>query len=258
MDRLSRRAVIATLAAALVLAVAPGVAQAAEEDKITSSTITTPAADPTYVMVTEGTMLTVSGSLMAKDKLEKAVNVLCYYETSSGVTESYFLGEAPVTYSGTTKPFPGTFSTVVTLTPELEEPEHTCTLRAVPERELFAAGPATLAPFGGPRLSAGWFRSQAVAAGPNAGHIYNFEASSVQLNGYGAYESFSGDGIVKGVPQNPSTFASGGNLFAGNDGFEAIARPGVQVDGVPAFGPSDTFSLLPKSAEFAGLPAHRN
>ena len=65
MDRLSRRAVIATLAAALVLAVAPGVAQAAEEDKITSSTITTPAADPTYVMVTEGTTLTVSGSVMA-------------------------------------------------------------------------------------------------------------------------------------------------------------------------------------------------
>jgi hypothetical protein len=253
MDRLSRRAVIAALAAALVFAVAPGVAQAAEVDKIEETSITAPA-DPTFVLLNAGAKLTVSGSVLhAKDRKE-GVNIACYWETSAGVTESVVLAEAVhVDYTKTT-PISGTFSIPVSLPAPAftSEPEPiACRLRAVPQEELFTPEPSTLAPFSGPRLGAAGFTPVTVAEGPNKGRVVNFEAFSAQLGGYGAYESFGYNGVIAGVPENPITSAEGRNLFVANDTFEA---PGLQVDGISAFAPGDAATLFSKSANLSGLP----
>lgn len=258
MDRVSvRRAGLGALLAAVLIALAPGLAQAVQ---IKKSDISAPA-NNAFVFIQEGAKLTVSGTVERGTAVVKAegVNIVCYWTPPGTIEpeEATVAENVPVSYVGVN----GTFSAELLLSATEDELQgeadeaHTCTLRALP-----ATGePEELAPFEGPAVILGEFAQRQIGAAGKQ-HTDNFEAITNQPGGYAAFESFSSLGLVEAMPLTlgGGTFTAGGSLFETNDSYPATlissTRSSVQVDGANAYGPASAAALFGNVAEVPGFP----
>ena len=211
-----------------------------------SSKITSPA-DPSFFesQPKNEATFTIAGTTVGSGN----VDIRCY----AGGTFVTFAKDVPVKDNGES----GTFSEEFTLPINEKITDGTCTLRAVPTESEAHLNPD---PFTGPRLGLGEFYTRAIGSGSNE-KTYDFFGASGQLAGYGDYRSFSAGGLYDGRAINSSTFASGPNLFYGNDAYAALTGKGqkhsdVQVDGVNAFG-SAAAQSVEGSTEFSGFPVLR-
>jgi hypothetical protein len=234
-----RSIVCAGLFAAVLLAVFLTLGASVAQAQVTASNITSPAETKFFESrPKEEPTFTIAGTTVGSGN----VDIRCY-AGSSFVT---FVKDVQVVDEGES----GTFSEEYTLPINERITDGTCTLRAVPTESEPHLNPD---PFTGPRLGLGEFYT--LAAGSK---IYDFFGASGQLAGYGDYRSFSAGGLYDGRAINSSTFASGPNLFYGNDAYAALTANGqqhsdVQVDGVNAYG-SAAAESIEGSSEFSGFP----
>ncbi|HET9101906.1 MAG TPA: hypothetical protein VFN55_01025 [Solirubrobacteraceae bacterium] len=219
----ARRQRVAGVAAAAILAWLMFAVAAARANpvSVTQSAITSPA-DPTFLLnQTSGTPQTVTISGTSNGTTGDSVDIDCYHDDGNA-------GASQATIATTAVSAAGNFSTgPVPVSSLLAQ----CRLRAVASGTTPTSG---LGQFRGPRV---------VTATFTAGS-YDFSLSAPQLTAGGAYSSAGDAGIGTSFLDDPSVFGQPNvNTFAaagsfGNPALSGGGRPGVEVDGQPAYTPS--------------------
>jgi hypothetical protein len=223
--------------AVLAVLIAVGAAAPARA-AITSSNITAPAdgthylntdADPEHDVPVTGTSNGTTGD---------AVDVRCYERMDHWNSVQDNIAVAA----------DGSFSTTM----GTGDPYGTCILRAVPH----GLGPTgDSSPFTGPTLTTEWNQSSKVAAGPNAGKVYDFYVLFQGANAMNDYVSATQGGLWDSRLQYPNGYSST-YLW-----YENAALPGeepapagrsfLKVDGRNAYGPRSARGLFENNP---GLP----
>jgi hypothetical protein len=235
----SRRLALA-LACALSAAL---VGATAAQATVTTTTITSPS-DPFFGFDQGQTQnVTISGT--SDGNASDSVDILCYNDNGSDGNRT------GTVISGVSVDSSGDFSTSVALD-QLEAGGNleTCRLRAVPHGTEPTTG---LTSFAGPRVAVGYLDTTT-----RGSSLIDYYLFSPQLTGADDYDSYSSCGLDNSYLDDPSiTGQEDLNGFYCNDYVDSpsasdSARPGIEVDGQPAYGP---YSANNKNNAASGLPA---
>jgi hypothetical protein len=233
----SRLTVVAGLASAIALWIAP---QASAT--ITSSEITSPS-DPTYSIFDSDNpnTIAVSGTTDSDDTGADLVDLECYYGPSATPTSFELASDVPLESDGSFSVPDADLSNIN---------EQVCRLRAVPA----GTTPADLSPFTGPVLGTGFRESELVGSGPNAGAVSDYYIWAQQLTAANDYNSAGNCGLDDGYLFN-SDMESTTTTWYCNDWFwwyenyvggpDESTRSQIQVDGADAYTPSTANDINP-------------
>ena len=235
-----RPAAATALAGALVvggLAAAPAAPAA-----ITASQITTPSNPSFFVADEDGNLqtLTISGTTTGGNA-NNLIDVRCYF----GDTSVKVKGNVPLSANGSFSVAAADLSSVLDLT---------CELRAVPA----VTKPADLTPFSGPVIGVGGRESSKISGGPNNGKTYDYRLDAQQQTAAFDYASLGSCGLHNGFLYD-STYANTTVTFACNAGLVSADSPvnptrsELQIDGVNAYTPTQTFFINSGAAGFPAL-----
>jgi hypothetical protein len=213
----------------VALALAVLVAAPAHADGAPASAISSPA-DPLFA-IDQGQAVTIAGTFAGA---ATAVDILCYHDDGSSGTSA-----GPVA-TGVAVGADGSWQTTVALRSLVlaSTGANVCRLRAVPAGTAPTAG---LDAFAGPRVAVGQLQAQA----------QDFQLSAPQLTAADQYSSFGACGLAHSYLLDPVVTGQvdgagfGCADFTSSPAQSDQSRPGIEVDGQPAYAPATANAINP-------------